>query len=102
MKESKSDAGTVPAAVPAMDQFAAFMKAVNAPGVLDARTKKLIAVALSTETRCHPCLTFHLKSAIQLGLTKAELDEAAGLAFAFGGCPTMMFYKEVCNEVGLK
>lgn len=86
----------------AAEQFAAFMKAANAPGVVDARTKKLIAVALSTATRCHPCLVFHLKAAAGMGITRAELDEAAGLAFAFGGCPTLMFYKEVCAEIGLK
>lgn len=79
--------------------FTAFMKAANAPGLIDARHKKLMAVVLSISGHCEPCLNIHLKGALDMGLSWAELDEAANLAVAFGGCTAMMFYKEVKTAV---
>lgn len=85
--------------VDALAMFRDFMKEANNPGLIDARNKKLMAVALSIAQRCHPCLKIHLQGARKMGLTKQEIDEAASLAIAFGGCTAMMFYKEVCQEL---
>lgn len=74
--------------------FTDFMKAANRPGLIDARAKKLMAIALSVAQHCEPCLKIHMKSALAMGLSLAEIDEAANLAVAFGGCTAMMFYKE--------
>lgn len=74
------------------EQFLAFMNAANQPGVLDARTKRAIAIALSVLARCEPCLKSHLKKAREMGFTQEEIDEAAWMAIAFGGCSAMMFY----------
>jgi AhpD family alkylhydroperoxidase len=63
------------------------MKAANAPGAVDARAKKLIAIALSIARHCEPCLKLHIRSALQMGLSRAEIDEAAALVIAFCGCP---------------
>ncbi len=79
--------------------FQAFMKAANAPGVVDARAKKLIALALSIALRCEPCLRAHLKSARAMGLSREEIDEAAALAISFGGCSALMFYREIADQV---
>jgi AhpD family alkylhydroperoxidase len=73
--------------------FTQFMKESNQAGCLDARTKKLIAIALSVVQRCEPCLKTHAKAAFAMGLSLAEIDEAANLAVAFGGCTAMTFYK---------
>jgi len=56
-----------------------------------------MAVALSVAQRCEPCLKTHFKSALAMGITIEELDEAANLAIAFGGCAAMMFYKEISD-----
>jgi len=85
----------------ALSLFGDFMKAANAPGRIDGRQKKLMAIALSIAHHCRPCLKIHLKSAMQLGIPAEEIDEAAQLAIAFGGCTAMMFYKEVRQEAGL-
>lgn len=79
----------------APDYFTAFMKSANMPGLIDARAKKLMAIALSVAQRCEPCLKIHFKSALGMGITVEEIDEAAHLAIAFGGCTAMMFYKEI-------
>jgi AhpD family alkylhydroperoxidase len=83
----------------ALGMFKDFMKAANAPGLIDQRNKKLMAIMLSIAVRCTPCLKIHLKAALAMGISKAEIDEAAGLAIAFGGCSALMFYKEICDEL---
>lgn len=81
--------------------FSNFMKAANEPGRIDARNKKLMAIVLSIAHHCHPCLKIHLQAAKKMGIPAEDIDEAAHLAIAFGGCTAMMFYKEVRQEVGL-
>ncbi len=85
----------------ALSMFKDFMKEANKPGRIDQRNKKLMAVILAIAHHCHPCLKIHLQGAIKMGIPKEEIDEAADLAIAFGGCTSMMFYKEVCQELGL-
>lgn len=84
-----------------LPMFKDFLKAANAPGLIDKKSKKLMAIALSIARHCEPCLKIHIKGAIAMGITKAEIDEAANLAMAFSGCPAMMLYKETCEELGI-
>ncbi|HBF33478.1 TPA: selenide, water dikinase SelD [Candidatus Sumerlaeota bacterium] len=84
-------------AAPAL--FMDFMKSANAPGALDAKTKKLLAIALSVTQKCDPCLRVHLNAAVKMGITRAEIDEAAWMGIAFGGAPCMMFYQAISKEV---
>ena len=60
-----------------------------------------MAIVLSIAHHCHPCLKIHLQAAKKMGIPTEDIDEAAHLAIAFGGCTAMMFYKEVRQEVGL-
>jgi selenide,water dikinase len=75
-------------------KFQAFLAAANGPGVLDARTKRAMAIALSVLARCGPCVKYHLRKAKEEGFTSEEIEEAAWMAIAFGGSPAMMFYNE--------
>ncbi len=77
------------------EKFQEFLKSANAPGALDARTKKAVAIALSVLAKCGPCAKIHIKKAREMGFSQEEIDEAAWLAIAFGGSPAMMFYNEV-------
>ena len=81
------------------EKFHAFMKSANTPGALDSRTKQAIAIALSALAKCEPCLKMHLKKAHDMGFSSEAIDEAAWMAIAFGGCPTMMFYNAVKKDV---
>ena len=89
------------AGMEALAMFQGFMREANKPGRIDQRNKKLMAILLSIAHHCHPCLKIHLNGAIKMGIPKEEIDEAANLAVSFGGCTAMMFYKQVCKEVGL-
>jgi selenide,water dikinase len=88
-------------ATDALAVFRDFMKEANKPGLIDGRAKKLMAIALSISQRCEPCLAIHMRSAISMGISKDEIDEAANLAIAFGGCTAMMFYKDICGKLKL-
>ena len=79
----------------ARQKFQDFLKSANAPGALDARTKEAVAIALSVLTKCEPCVRIHVEKAREMGFSQEEIEEAAWMAIAFGGAPTMMFYKEV-------
>lgn len=91
-------AGEQTDAAATLSMFQNFMKEANRPGRIDQRVKKLMAVALSISQRCEPCLKIHMKSALSMGITREELDEAANLATAFGGCTAMMFYEQIGQQ----
>jgi selenide,water dikinase len=76
-------------------RFQDFLKTAGAPGALDVRTKRAVAIALSVLARCEPCVKSHVAKAREMGFSQEEIDEAAWLAISFGGSPTMMFYKGV-------
>jgi pyruvate dehydrogenase E2 component (dihydrolipoamide acetyltransferase) len=76
------------------EMFHAFLEAANGPGALGARTKRAMAIALSVLARCSPCVKHHVRKAQEEGFSPTEIDEAAWMAIAFGGSPTMMFYNE--------
>ena len=83
-----------PSAAETQQAFAALMRSVQAPGALNEKAKELILFSLVVYSRCHPCFDAHLQKARDLGLTQAELDEAAWCAIAMGGAPVKMFYQE--------
>ena len=82
----------------AQQKFKEFMKAVDAPGALDAHTKGAIALALAVLARCRPCVKHHAAKARSMGFSDEEIDEAAWMAIAFGGAPVMMFYNAARAE----
>lgn len=79
--------------------FAAFVREANRPGRVDARGKRLMAVALSVAQKCEPCLKIHITKALEEGLSLDEIDEAAWLAISFCGSPAMMFYRDVRGKL---
>ncbi len=74
-------------------KFQEFLQAAGAPGALDGKTKRAIAIALSVLARCEPCVKSHLAKARSMGFTQEEIDEAAWMGISFGGSPAMAFYK---------
>ncbi len=74
-----------------MKAFSELGRAATAPGVLDAKTKELIALALSVAVRCDPCIGFHTKSLVKLGASRQELDETLAVATYMGGGPSLMY-----------
>jgi selenide, water dikinase len=73
-------------------KFQEFLQAAGAPGALDGKTKRAIAIALSVLARCEPCVKSHTAKARGMGFTQEEIDEAAWMGVSFGGSPAMVFY----------
>ena len=74
-----------------MQGFGALSKAAMAPGVLDEKTKELIAMAIGVAARCDDCLGFHARALVRLGTTPEELREMLGVAVYMGGGPSLMY-----------
>jgi len=74
-----------------MKAFGDLGRAATAAGVLDKKTKELIALALSVAARCDPCIAFHTQALVKLGATRAEVDETLGVATYMGGGPSLMY-----------
>lgn len=75
----------------AMGSLNAFIGAALADGAVSAKTKELIAVAISVFSRCEYCIVGHAMNALKAGCTKQEILEAATVAIAFGGGPAMAY-----------
>ena len=85
--------GPASSAAETQKAFGAFMRSVQTAGVLSEKAKELILFSLVLQSRCRPCFDTHYQKARELGITQAELDEAAWCAIAMGGAPVRMFYQ---------
>lgn len=74
-----------------MKGFNDLARAATADGVLDKKTKELIALALGVAARCDACLGFHAKALVQLGATLQEVEETLAMAVYMGGGPSLMY-----------
>ena len=74
-----------------MKSFGDLGRAATANGVLDRKTKELIALALSVASRCDPCIGFHTQTLVKLGATRQEIDETLGVTTYMGGGPSLMY-----------
>jgi AhpD family alkylhydroperoxidase len=82
-----------------MKNFYALSKSSSTPGELDAKTKELIALAISVAIHCDDCIAFHTHSALKAGATKAEIQETLGVAVFMGGGPALMYATHVMEAV---
>jgi AhpD family alkylhydroperoxidase len=62
-----------------------------AGGVLDAKTKELIALAIAVSKECDGCIAAHAHAAVQHGATPAEAAEAIGVTFLMNGGPATVY-----------
>ncbi len=69
----------------ATKRFFALDKQVYGPGALSTETKELLGLVASMVLRCNDCIDYHLERCVDEGFSKAELDEAMGVAMMVGG-----------------
>lgn len=79
------------AAPEVMKAFAELHSAALKPGVLDTKTKELIALAISVSKQCDGCIASHAKGAAKAGATDAEVAEALGVAVLMNGGPATVY-----------
>jgi alkylhydroperoxidase/carboxymuconolactone decarboxylase family protein YurZ len=88
-----AEGGADGSAAAAENAFAALLQSVQTAGALGEKTKALILFSLALAGRSEPGFESHLRRARDLGLTQAELDEAAWCAISLGGAPVKLFYQ---------
>ncbi len=71
--------------------FSAMARAATEAGVLDTKTKELIALAISVAIRCDGCVAFHSQAAVKQGATRDEILETMGMALYMGAGPSLMY-----------
>lgn len=71
-----------------MEAFQHWNNKVMEPGMLDKKTKELVAVACTYMTRCPYCIEGHTKFAMEAGASKEEIAEVIQIAMALnaGAC----------------
>ncbi|WP_203652157.1 carboxymuconolactone decarboxylase family protein [Secundilactobacillus yichangensis] len=62
-----------------------------ADGVLDAKTKELMAVAVAISIRCDGCITDHVYNAVKAGATEDEINETVKVAMMMSGGPGVIY-----------
>jgi AhpD family alkylhydroperoxidase len=65
--------------------------AALAPGVLDVKTKELIALAIAVSKECDGCIAAHAHAAVHHGVTPPEAAEAIGVTFLMNGGPGTVY-----------
>lgn len=78
----------------AMAGFGQLAKAAITDGALSAKHKELVALAIAVSQRCSGCIGFHIKALVQLGCTRAELEEMLSVCVYMGGGPALMYAAE--------
>ncbi|MGB0681991.1 MAG: carboxymuconolactone decarboxylase family protein [Magnetovibrionaceae bacterium] len=74
--------------------FSAMANAALKPGVLDTKTKELVAVGVAIAARCDGCIAFHVKGARDAGATREEIAETIASAVFMGGGPSLVYGSE--------
>lgn len=65
--------------------FAQLHQAAVADGVLPAKVKELMALAIAVVEQCDGCIAYHAKAAARRGATPEEVAEALGVALLMDG-----------------
>jgi 4-carboxymuconolactone decarboxylase len=68
-------------------------------GKLTKKTKKLIAIAIAAALRDQHAVRAQLMGAANLGVTKAEVEEALRVTFLLSGMPAYVYGKAQLDEV---
>ena len=74
-----------------MKAFSAMAKAATEKGVLDTKTKELIALAIAIAIRCDGCVAFHAQAAVKHGASREEIMEVMGMSLYMGAGPSLMY-----------
>lgn len=67
------------------DGFGKLHQAAVADGVLDAKTKELMALAIAVVKQCDGCIAYHARGAVTQGATRTEVAETLGVALLMDG-----------------
>src|SRR5690625_694187 len=73
-----------------LSAFSQLAQSASKEGLLDKKTKEMVALGIAVAIRCDDCIAFHVQALVKLGMTRAELEELLGTAVYMGGGPSLM------------
>lgn len=76
-----------------------FASAVYGPGVLDGKTKELIALSDSVMADCAPCIEYHYRKAVEAGASKEEIAESIAIAMSVSAGSKQAKYTSVIDRL---
>jgi AhpD family alkylhydroperoxidase len=82
-----------------MNAFGEVLDRVTRDGLLTAKAKRLMMVAVAVTQRCEQCIRVHVKAAVELGASRSEILEATGVAILMAGGPAVANISTVVLEV---
>ena len=82
-----------------MKSFSDMARAAHGGDELDAKTKELIALAISVAVRCTPCVAYHAEGAVKNGASRAAIAETLAMAVYMGAGPSVMYAAEALEAV---
>jgi len=71
--------------------FGDLHRAAVADGVVSARTKELVALAIAVVKECDGCIAYHASAAARLGATDEEVAEILGVTLLMAGGPASVW-----------
>ena len=74
-----------------MSGFARLHKKAVEDGALSAKSKEMMALAISIVVGCDGCIAYHVHDAVKTGATREELMETIGVALLMGGGPGSIY-----------
>lgn len=81
------------------DAWYTYYRAVKTQGVLDAKTKELVAAAVGLVMRCEHCVEAHTKDAIRAGASKEEIAEALMVASQIASASQLFFMSDTLDTL---
>ena len=75
-----------------------FYTACGEDGVLDAKTKKLLMIALASVFRCSHCTDGHIRGALESGVSKEEIAEALMIAAAIAAGTQLGWARDIFEK----
>ncbi|MEE4302754.1 MAG: carboxymuconolactone decarboxylase family protein [Wenzhouxiangella sp.] len=88
--------GEIPAV---MGGFGQLHEAAAGDGVLDKKTKELIALGIAITVRCDGCIAYHVHDAMEAGASRSEITETIGVAILMGGGPSVVYGTEALEAL---
>nr|WP_090551147.1 carboxymuconolactone decarboxylase family protein [Paraburkholderia caballeronis] len=93
--------GKLGEAAPALlEGYAALDGAAARGGVLDAKTRELIALAVAVTTRCDGCIAVHSAAAQKAGASREEVAEALAVAIALNAGAALVYSARALDAFG--
>jgi AhpD family alkylhydroperoxidase len=71
-------------------------------GILDGKTRELIALAVAVTRQCDGCITVHTDAAVKHGASREEIAETLGVAVAVNAGAALVYSARVMDAYSSK